>query len=54
MMEYDIHTVLDGMTLLATLGVMFCMTLQPDTKLTYQKDQDKLKFYYVVREKGKK
>ena len=48
MMEYDIHTVLDGLTLIATVGVIFCMTLQPDVKITYQKDQDKLKFYFVV------
>ena len=28
MMEYDIHTVLDGLTLIATAGVIFCMVLQ--------------------------
>jgi|LauGreDrversion2_5_1035112.scaffolds.fasta_scaffold33735_2 hypothetical protein len=49
MMEYDVHTLLDGMTLLATGGVVFCMTVQPEIKQTYQRDQDKLKFYYVVR-----
>lgn len=49
MMEYDIHTVLDGLTLLATGGVIFCMLLQPDIRQTYQKDQDKLHFYIVVR-----
>ena len=27
-MEYDIHTVLDGLTLIATAGVIFCMVLQ--------------------------
>lgn len=48
-MEYDVHTLLDGLTLLATVGVIFCMTLQPDVRQTYQKDQDKLKFYFVVR-----
>ena len=48
MMEYDIHTILDGLTLLATGGVIFCMLLQSDIRGTYQKDQDKLQFYFVV------
>ena len=48
MMEYDIHTILDGLTLLATGGVIFCMLLQNDIRGTYQKDQDKLQFYLVV------
>ena len=48
MMEYDIHTVLDGLTLVATGGVIFCMLLQPDIRQTYQKDQDKLQWYLVV------
>jgi hypothetical protein len=47
MMEYDIHTVLDGLTLLATLGVIYCM-LFTEMKKTYQKEQDIVKFYYVV------
>ncbi|KXZ43737.1 hypothetical protein GPECTOR_81g185 [Gonium pectorale] len=47
MMEYDIHTVLDGLTLLATLGVVYCMTAA-DMKVTYQKEQDIIKFYYVL------
>mmetsp|Transcript_6274 Transcript_6274/g.13783 ORF Transcript_6274/g.13783 Transcript_6274/m.13783 type:complete len:280 (-) Transcript_6274:393-1232(-) len=47
MMEYDIHTVLDGMTLLATGGIIYCMTLT-EIKQTYQKDQDNIKFYLVV------
>ncbi len=49
MMEYDIHTVLDAMTLIATAGVIFCMLVQAQIRVTYQKDQDRLKFYYVVR-----
>lgn len=48
MMEYDIHTVLDGLTLLATLGVVFCMMLT-EMKASYQKEQDVIKFIYVVR-----
>ena len=47
MMEYDIHTVLDALTLLATGGVIFCMMFT-DMKLTYQKDQDIIKFPFVV------
>lgn len=47
MMEYDIHTVLDALTLAATLGVVFCMTAT-DMKMTYQKEQDIIKFYVVV------
>ncbi|GFR51382.1 hypothetical protein Agub_g13811 [Astrephomene gubernaculifera] len=47
MMEYDIHTVLDGLTLLATLGVVLNMTLT-DMRATYQKEQDIVKFYYVL------
>ncbi|GIL62715.1 hypothetical protein Vafri_16886 [Volvox africanus] len=47
MMEYDIHTVLDALTLLATLGVVFCM-LFTDMKNSYQKEQDVVKFYYVL------
>ncbi|KAG2482328.1 hypothetical protein HYH03_018737 [Edaphochlamys debaryana] len=47
MMEYDIHTVLDGLTLIATLAVVYCMTAT-DMRLTYQKEQDMIKFYYVL------
>ncbi|PNW73524.1 hypothetical protein CHLRE_13g562475v5 [Chlamydomonas reinhardtii] len=47
MMEYDIHTVLDALTLAATLGVVFCMTAT-DMKMTYQKEQDIIKFYVVL------
>ena len=48
MMEYDIHTVLDLLTLIATAGVMYCMVFT-QMKQTYQKDQDTIKFIYVVR-----
>jgi ER lumen protein retaining receptor len=48
MMEYDIHTVLDGLTLAATLGVVYCMTLS-GMRRTYQKEQDVVKFWLVVR-----
>lgn len=47
MMEYDIHTVLDGLTLVATSTVIFCI-LGTEIKQTYQKDQDKVKFWFVV------
>eukprot|EP00197_Chlamydomonas_leiostraca_P003827 CAMPEP_0202866214 /NCGR_PEP_ID=MMETSP1391-20130828/7266_1 /ASSEMBLY_ACC=CAM_ASM_000867 /TAXON_ID=1034604 /ORGANISM="Chlamydomonas leiostraca, Strain SAG 11-49" /LENGTH=176 /DNA_ID=CAMNT_0049546145 /DNA_START=450 /DNA_END=980 /DNA_ORIENTATION=+ len=46
-MEYDIHTVLDGLTLLATVTIVYCM-LFTELKQSYQKDQDRIKFYYVV------
>lgn len=48
MMEYDIHTILDGLTLIATAGVIFCMTVPKEISVTYQKEQDRLKFYFVV------
>eukprot|EP00882_Tetradesmus_deserticola_P005581 GHRQ01005876.1.p1 GENE.GHRQ01005876.1~~GHRQ01005876.1.p1 ORF type:complete len:271 (+),score=51.02 GHRQ01005876.1:97-909(+) len=48
MMEYDIHTILDGMTLLATVGVLYALWFTP-IKATYQADLDNVKFYYVVR-----
>ncbi|WIA12340.1 hypothetical protein OEZ85_012391 [Tetradesmus obliquus] len=47
MMEYDIHTVLDGMTLIATSGVLYALWFTP-IKSTYQADLDNVKFYYVV------
>lgn len=52
-MEYDIHTVLDALTLLATGGVIFCMLVQPQIKQTYQKEQDRVQFYYVVSAGGR-
>jgi hypothetical protein len=47
MMEYDVHTVLDMLTLVATAAVIY----QLRVKLvdTYQDDQDSVKTYYVVR-----
>jgi hypothetical protein len=47
-MEYDIHTILDGMTLVATSGVLYALWFTP-IKSTYQADLDNVKFYYVVR-----
>jgi ER lumen protein retaining receptor len=46
MMEYDVHTVLDMLTLVATAAVIY----QLRVKLvdTYQDDQDSVKTYYVV------
>lgn len=46
MMEYDIHTVLDFLTLGATLWVMY--TLRMPLKDTYQAEQDSVQSYYVV------
>ena len=51
MMEYDIHTILDALTLLATGVIVYCMT-STEVALTYQKEQDKVQFYYVVRFKS--
>jgi hypothetical protein len=47
-MEYDIHTVLDLLTLTATCWVVYTMRFTP-LKNTYQRDQDSIKLYYVVR-----
>ena len=47
MMEYDIHTILDGLTLVATLWVIYEMRFV--LKNTYQADQDSIQTYYVVR-----
>eukprot|EP00879_Flechtneria_rotunda_P003395 GHRR01003623.1.p1 GENE.GHRR01003623.1~~GHRR01003623.1.p1 ORF type:complete len:328 (+),score=50.20 GHRR01003623.1:357-1340(+) len=47
MMEYDIHTILDGLTLLATVGVLYALLFTP-IKTTYQGDLDTVKCYYVV------
>ena len=46
-MEYDIHTVLDLLTLVATLWVIY--ELRFPLADTYQKDQDTIQSYYVVR-----
>ncbi|KAK9822381.1 hypothetical protein WJX81_006024 [Elliptochloris bilobata] len=46
MMEYDIHTVLDLLTLVATLWVIY--ELRFPLADTYQKDQDTIQAYYVA------
>lgn len=48
MMEYDIHTVLDLLTLVATGVVVACMTVA-NMRMTYQKDQDQVPWWAVVR-----
>ena len=48
MMEYDIHTILDLLTLVATCFVMY--GLRVPLKDTYQADQDSVQTYYVVRD----
>ncbi len=45
-MEYDIHTVLDFLTLAATAWVIYELILP--LKDTYQGDQDTIQWYYVV------
>ena len=47
MMEYDIHTVLDLLTLIATVWVIY--TLHIPLKDTYQEEQDSVQTYFVVR-----
>ena len=47
MMEYDIHTLLDALTLCATTAVIYALTLTP-IKNTYQSDLDSVRWYYVV------
>lgn len=46
MMEYDIHTVLDFLTLGATIWVIY--TLRMPLKDSYQAEQDSVQTYYVV------
>lgn len=45
-MEYDIHTILDSATLVATLWVIYMMMYK--LKPTYMEDQDNFAIYYVV------
>ena len=47
MMEYDVHTVLDLLTLVATAWVIY--TLRVTLKDSYQNEQDTIQTYYVVR-----
>lgn len=46
MMEYDVHTILDGLTLLATLWVIYIIRFQ--LYETYQPEQDSIHDVYVV------
>ena len=47
MMEYDVHTVLDLLTLVATAWVIY--TLRVTLRDSYQNEQDTIQTYYVVR-----
>lgn len=47
MMEYDIHTLLDALTMCATVAVIYALTATP-IKTTYQADLDSVRWYYVV------
>lgn len=47
MMEYDIHTVLDAMTLAATAGVIYAIRYT-SVRMTYQAEQDSVKSIYVI------
>jgi hypothetical protein len=51
MMEYDIHTLLDALTLVATTAVIYALTATP-IKNTYQNDLDSVRWYYVVSAVG--
>jgi hypothetical protein len=46
-MEYDIHTVLDSATLVATLFVIYMIRFK--LRSTYMVDKDNFALYYVVR-----
>lgn len=46
MMEYDVHTLLDGLTLVATAWVIYMLRFK--LKDTYQAAQDTVHLYYVV------
>ena len=46
LMEYDIHTILDGLTLAATVWVIY--ELRGPLKGTYQADQDIVQTWMVV------
>ena len=49
-MEYDIHTLLDALTLGATVWVVYTMRMK--LRHTYQADLDNIYSYYVVRSVG--
>jgi hypothetical protein len=46
-MEYDIHTILDTATLVATLFVIYMIRFK--LRSTYMVDKDNFALYYVVR-----
>lgn len=46
-MEYDVHTILDMLTLAATAWVIYMMYFK--LKSTYQADKDTLLEVYIVR-----
>ena len=48
-MEYDIHTILDTATLVATLFVIYMIRFK--LRSTYMVDKDNFALYYVVRNK---
>lgn len=48
-MEYDIHTILDSATLVATLFVIYMIRFK--LRSTYMVDKDNFALYYVVRNK---
>lgn len=48
-MEYDIHTLLDSATLVATLWVIYMIRFK--LRSTYMEDKDNLAIYYVVSRK---
>lgn len=47
MMEYDVHTLLDLLSLAATAWVIYMMRINLTD--SYQADQDTVQTYYVVR-----
>mmetsp|Transcript_12800 Transcript_12800/g.22769 ORF Transcript_12800/g.22769 Transcript_12800/m.22769 type:complete len:178 (+) Transcript_12800:410-943(+) len=47
-MEYDIHTILDFLSLVATGAVVFCMLTHRRMKETYQRELDSLNFLKVL------
>jgi hypothetical protein len=46
-MEYDIHTILDSATLVATLFVIYMIRFR--LRATYMLEKDNFPLYYVVR-----
>ncbi len=46
MMEYDIHTILDFLTLIATCWVIYTLFFQLSD--SYQAEEDSIKTWYVV------